>query len=124
MADLISKHLARRKLTTGAQAGIGVVVALVGLIAIGIAVFVLVRRRRSMHLADIEQERSSKSVPNGLARRRRKKKSRSRFRSETSLSKIVSRAPYTKKHLRCLQQSRRKTGRQEVLTGTMSTVSH
>jgi hypothetical protein len=58
MADLISKHLARRKLTTGAQAGIGVVVALVGLIAIGIAVFVLVRRRRSMHLADIEQERA------------------------------------------------------------------
>jgi hypothetical protein len=58
MADLTSKHLARRKLTSGAQAGIGVAVALIALIAIGIAVFVIVRRRRAKHLADIEQERA------------------------------------------------------------------
>jgi len=58
MADLTSKHLARRKFSTGAQAGIGIAVALVGVIAIGIAVFFIVRRRREKHLADIEQERA------------------------------------------------------------------
>ena len=58
MADLTSRHLARRKLSSGAQAGIGVAVAIVGLVAIGIAVFFFMRRRRAKHLADIEQERA------------------------------------------------------------------
>jgi len=58
MTDLTSKHLARRKLSTGAQTGIGVAVALIGVIAIGIAVFFIVRRRQEKHLVDIEQERA------------------------------------------------------------------
>lgn len=58
MANITSKHLARRKLTRGAQAGIGIAVALVALIAIGIAVFVIVRRRRAKHLDDLEKVRA------------------------------------------------------------------
>lgn len=58
MADLTSKHLARRKLTSGAQAGIGVAVALGILIAIGIAVFFIIRGRRAKRLADLEKERA------------------------------------------------------------------
>jgi len=58
MAHLTSRHLARRKLTSGAQAGIGVAVAIVGLVVIGIAVFFFLRRRRAKHLADIEEERA------------------------------------------------------------------
>jgi len=57
MADPTSRHLTRRKLSSGAQAGIGVAVAIVGLIAIGLAVFYILRRRRAKHLADIEEER-------------------------------------------------------------------
>lgn len=58
MANMTSKHLARRKLTRGAQAGIGIAVALVALIAIGITVFVIVRRRRAKRLDDLEKERA------------------------------------------------------------------
>src|SRR4051794_9690819 len=58
MADPASNHLARRKLTSGAQAGIGIAVAIVGLAAIGVAVFYILRRRTTKHLADIEEERA------------------------------------------------------------------
>jgi hypothetical protein len=58
LANLTSKHLTRRKLTSGAKAGIGVAIALVAVIAIGVAIFFIVRRRRAKHLADIEEERA------------------------------------------------------------------
>lgn len=58
MADITSKHLARRKLASGAKAGIGIAIALAAVIAIGIIVFVIVRRRRAQHLDDIEKERA------------------------------------------------------------------
>jgi hypothetical protein len=58
LANLTSKHLTRRKLTSGAKAGIGVAVALAAVIAIGVAIFFIVRRRRAKHLADIEEERA------------------------------------------------------------------
>src|SRR3954469_17296055 len=58
LANLTSKHLTRRKLTYGAKAGIGVAIALVAVIAIGVAIFFIVRRRRANHIADIEEERA------------------------------------------------------------------
>jgi flagellar biosynthesis/type III secretory pathway M-ring protein FliF/YscJ len=58
MADLTSKHLARRKLASGAKAGIGIAIALAAVIAVGIIVFVIVRHRRTQHLDDIEKERA------------------------------------------------------------------
>jgi len=58
LANLTSKHLTRRKLTSGAKAGIGVAIALAAVIAIGLAIFFIVRRRRAKHLADIEEERA------------------------------------------------------------------
>lgn len=58
LTNLTSKHLTRRKLTSGAKAGIGVGVALATVIAIGVAIFFIVRRRRTKHLADIEEERA------------------------------------------------------------------
>jgi hypothetical protein len=58
LAHLTSKHLTRRKLTSGAKAGIGVAVAVAALIAIGVAIFVIVRHRRAKHLASIEEERA------------------------------------------------------------------
>ena len=58
LANLTSKHLTRRKLTSGAKAGIGVAIALAAVIAIGVAIFFIVRRRRAKRLADIEEERA------------------------------------------------------------------
>jgi hypothetical protein len=58
LANPTSNHLTRRKLTSGAKAGIGVGVALAALIAIGVAIFFIVRRGRAKHLVDIEEERA------------------------------------------------------------------
>ena len=56
--SLATRSLTRRHLSSGASAGIGIAVAVVGLALIGAVVYFLVQRRRNGHLAEIEHERA------------------------------------------------------------------
>ena len=56
--SVTTRSLTRRHLSSGASAGIGVAVAVVGLALIGAVVYFLIQRRRKAHLAEIEHERA------------------------------------------------------------------
>jgi len=58
LSSLHAKQLAKRKLSSGAKAGVGIAIAAGAVIIIILAVFLILRWRRQKHLTEIENERA------------------------------------------------------------------